>query len=184
MIKQHPEDDVYSHYQVKQAVCELSGVVPIANDMCTNTCLTFTGPYAELDHCPRCGEDRWDAKKSSPHKKLQALWRHPDQAKKMQWRQEYTNKIIDELKTTDGIPEVYEDVLHGKQYLDACQSGKIKDGDAVLMFSINSAQLYESKQSNCWIYIWVVFDHVPDNRYKKKYVLPGGIIPSPKNPRI
>jgi hypothetical protein len=154
-IEQHPEDDVYSHYWVKQAVCELSGVVLIINDMCTNTCFAFTGPYAKLDHCPRCGEDRWDTKKSSPHKKvarktfdtfpvgpqLQALWRHPDQAKKMQWHQEYTNKIIDELKITDGIPEVYEDVLHGKQYLDVCQSGKIKDGDAVLMFLINSAQL-------------------------------------------
>ncbi|KAG1831923.1 hypothetical protein DFJ58DRAFT_736501 [Suillus subalutaceus] len=85
----------------------------------------------------------------------------------MRWRQEYTNKIINELKTTDGIPEVYEDVLHGKQYLDVCQSGKIKDSDAVLMFSIDRAQLYESKQSNCWIYIWVIFDHAPDERYKK-----------------
>ncbi|KAG1758012.1 hypothetical protein EDB19DRAFT_1622958, partial [Suillus lakei] len=71
-------------------------------------------------------------KKSSPQKKvaqkmfdmfpigpqLQALWHHPDQAEKMRWHQEYTNKTIDELKTTDGIPEVYEDILHRKQYLD------------------------------------------------------------------
>jgi hypothetical protein len=96
----------------------------------------------------------------------------------------HTNKIIDKLKTTNGIPEVYEDILHSKQYLDACQSCKIKDGDAVLMFSIDGAQLYESKQSDCWIYMWVIFNHVPDDRYKKKYVLPGGIIPGPKNPRI
>ncbi|KIK34824.1 hypothetical protein CY34DRAFT_26760 [Suillus luteus UH-Slu-Lm8-n1] len=76
----------------------------------------------------------------------------------------------------EGIPDVYKDILHGKQYLDAYQSGKIKEGDPILMLSINSAQLYESKQSDCWVYIWVIFDHAPDERYQKKYVLPGGLI--------
>jgi hypothetical protein len=51
------------------------------------------------------------------------------------------------------------------------------------MFLIDRAQLYKSKQSDCWIYIWVIFDHAPDNQYKKKYVLPGGIIPGPKKPK-
>jgi hypothetical protein len=31
--------------------------------------------------------------------------------------------------------------------------------------------------------MWVVFDLTPDLRYKKRYVLPGGIIPGPKNPK-
>jgi hypothetical protein len=87
------------------------------------------------------------------------------------------------LKIIEGIPDVYEDVLHGKQYLDACQSSKIKDGDVVLMLSIDGAQLYESKRLDCWIYIWVLFDHSPDAHYQKKYVLPGGIIPGPKKPK-
>ncbi|KAG1807871.1 uncharacterized protein BJ212DRAFT_1206955, partial [Suillus subaureus] len=154
--------------------------------MCPNTCLAFTGPYADLARCPRCGEGRWDPKKTTATQKvarqtfdtfpigpqLQALWRHPDHAEKMRWREERTQSILDELKMTGGIPDVYEDVLHGKQYLDACQSGKIKDRDAVLVLSIDGAQLYESKRSDCWIYIWVLFDHSPDARYQKKYVLP------------
>ncbi|KAG1724978.1 hypothetical protein EDB19DRAFT_1644262 [Suillus lakei] len=48
----HPEDDILSHYCVKQAVAELSGVVPIVHNMCVNTCLAFTGPFAHLDVCP------------------------------------------------------------------------------------------------------------------------------------
>ncbi|KAG0698107.1 hypothetical protein DFH29DRAFT_878235 [Suillus ampliporus] len=124
----YPDDDIYSYYRVKQAVAELSGVVPI----------------------------------------LQALWRHPDQAERMRWREQRTQEILEVLGMTDGIPDIYEDVLHGKQYLDACQSGKIKEGDPVLMFSINGAQLCESKQLDCWIYIWVLFDHSPDQRYQKK----------------
>jgi hypothetical protein len=51
------------------------------------------------------------------------------------------------------------------------------------MLSINSAQLYESKQSDCLIYIWVVFNHHPEEHYKKKYVLPGGFIPGPNKPK-
>jgi hypothetical protein len=56
-IEQYPNDNIYSYYCVKQAVAELSGVVPIINDMCINTCLAFTGPNANLDHCSRCGKD-------------------------------------------------------------------------------------------------------------------------------
>ncbi|KAG2343765.1 hypothetical protein BDR05DRAFT_975794 [Suillus weaverae] len=178
----------YSHYHIKNAVTELSGMVPIVHDMCPNTCLAFTGPYADLACCPRCREGRWDPKKTMATQKvahqtfntfliglqLQALWRHPDNAEKI---------ILDELKMTGGIPDVYEDILHGKQYLDACQSGKIKDRDAVLMLLIDGTQLYESKCSDCWIYILVLFGHSPDVCYQKKYVLPGSIIPGPKKPK-
>ncbi|KAG1882125.1 hypothetical protein F4604DRAFT_1879554 [Suillus subluteus] len=184
--ERHPDDDVYSYYHVKQLSSELSGVVPLVHDMCINTCLAFTGPFADLDRCPRCGEDCWDQKRSTPQKKvaqqkfntypigpqLQALWWHPDHTEKMHWREEHRKKILKELKLTGGVPEVYEDMLHGKQYLDACQSSKIKEGDSVLMLSIDGVQLYESKQSDCWVYIWVLFNHAPEERYQKKYVLP------------
>lgn len=96
-MERYPDDDIYTYYRVKQAVAELSGIESIINDMCINTCLAFTGPYADLDRCSRCGEDRWDQKKSTPQKniprrtfdtfpvgpQLQALWQHPDQAEKM-----------------------------------------------------------------------------------------------------
>jgi len=48
---------------------------------------------------------------------------------------------------------------------------------------MDGAQLYKNKSSDCWIYIWVLFDLGPEFRYKKPYVLPGGFIPKkPKNP--
>lgn len=40
-MERHPEDYVYSYYRAKQAMSELSGVVPIVHDMC----LAFTGSY-------------------------------------------------------------------------------------------------------------------------------------------
>ena len=50
------------------------------------------------------------------------------------------------------------------------------------MLSIDSAQLYQSKQLDCWIYIWVLLDLAPNLQYKK-YVLPGGFIPGLKKPK-
>ncbi|KAG2343824.1 hypothetical protein BDR05DRAFT_999731 [Suillus weaverae] len=49
--------------------------------------------------------------------------------------------------------------------------------------AVQSAQLYRSKISDCWIYIWVILDHHPSHHYKKQYVLPGAVIPGPKNPK-
>ena len=50
------------------------------------------------------------------------------------------------------------------------------------MFSIDGAQLYRHKQSDCWIYIWILLDLAPDERYKIKNILPGGVIPGPEHP--
>ena len=30
--------------------------------MCVNSCLGFTGPYSNLDCCPKCGESRYNEK--------------------------------------------------------------------------------------------------------------------------
>ncbi|KAG2345642.1 hypothetical protein BDR05DRAFT_974967 [Suillus weaverae] len=68
----------------------------------------------------------------------------------MAWREERTQKILKELKISGGIPD---------QYLEAYQSGQIKDGDSVLMLLIDEE--------------W----------YQKKYVIPRGIIPGPKKPK-
>ena len=51
------------------------------------------------------------------------------------------------------------------------------------MLSIDGAQLYEHKESNCWIYIWILVDLGPDKRYKIRNILPGGVIPGPHSPK-
>jgi hypothetical protein len=75
------------------------------------------------------------------------------------------------------------DVCQGGGYLHAISKGKITLNDMVLLLSINRAQLYQSKHSDCWIYIWVILDHTPDMCYKKKYILPGRFIGGPNNPK-
>lgn len=48
---------------------------------------------------------------------------------------------------------------------------------------MDGAQLYAHKASDCWIYIWVIMDLSPDERYKKRHVIPGGFIPGPNKPK-
>lgn len=47
------------------------------------------------------------------------------------------------------------------------------------MVSLDGAQLYEHKDSDCWMYIWIIINLAPDKRYKKVHVQPGGFIPGP-----
>ncbi|WP_193222460.1 hypothetical protein, partial [Proteus mirabilis] len=91
-------------------------------------------------------------------------------------------KIFDEIQANGLISEL-EDLFTGRDYLQVVHQGTIKPDDTVLMFSIDSAQLYEMKQSDVWIYIYMVFDLSPCLRYKKAAILPGGIIPGPNPPK-
>ncbi|KIM71551.1 hypothetical protein PILCRDRAFT_804895 [Piloderma croceum F 1598] len=135
--------------------------------MCINSCLAFTGPFSELSECPTCNEARFDSLTELPRQKfhtipigpqLQALWRSAQNT-------------------------LYDDVYHGRDYLAAVERGDITADDMMLLFSIDGAQLYESKQSDCWIAIWIILDHAPDGRYMKKCVLPGTFIPGPNKPK-
>ncbi|KAI0325002.1 hypothetical protein GY45DRAFT_1438715 [Cubamyces sp. BRFM 1775] len=49
-----PDIRIATLYKVKKAVEEISGVVGQKNDMCPNSCLGYTGPYTDLEVCPKC----------------------------------------------------------------------------------------------------------------------------------
>jgi hypothetical protein len=195
---QAEDNSMPSLFTVKKEIGMLTGVHSIMTDMCINTCLAYTGPFAELDSCPYCSQPRYDPAATlagEPKRsrrqfhtlpvgpQLQAIWRNPEDAKAMRHRVQETRKILEELEQNNYEQALFDDVYSGSDYLDAVRDGKIADDDMVLMLSIDGAQLYQSKQSDCWIYIWVVLDLAPDRRYKKRYVLPGGFIPGPDKPK-
>ncbi|KAG1747773.1 uncharacterized protein EDB91DRAFT_1079495 [Suillus paluster] len=180
-----------SYYNVERLIAEYTGVESIEHDMCPDTCVAFTGPFADLTHCPICNTDRYDPIKlhmsgGRMHialAQLQALWRDRDQAQAMGYLREGTQRLFETLRVNGGIVDVFDDFCKGREFLQAVQRGDIKPDDIVLMISLDGAQLYESKLSDCWIYIWVIMNHAPDQRYKKQYVLPGGFIPGPNKPK-
>ena len=200
IVRRYPDSGILSYDQVKRRARQLSGIVPLVFDMCTNTCMAYTGPYKDMESCPYCGEPRYEPpERFSKHKKgkkawqefytiligpqLQAMWRQPSSADQMRYRERCTDAIIADLRKTGGTIDVYDDIYTGRDYLDRVESGEIHPGDMVLVFSIDGAQLHRLKKSDCWIYIWVVLDQSPKQRYKKKSVFPGGFVPGPNNPK-
>ncbi|RDX54227.1 hypothetical protein OH76DRAFT_1341657 [Lentinus brumalis] len=168
--------------------------------MCPRSCIAYTGPYEKLERCPKCRErePRYyrKGKKKIPRQtfdthlvgpQLQALFLSREHAERMHHRRRLTKRLIDLLKV-GGTFDLAEDAFYGSDYLDAAQPHgdeppRIKPEDICLMFSVDGAQLYRMKQSDCWIYIWVIFDLAPELRYKNRYILPGAIIPGPNNPK-
>ena len=151
--------------------------------MCVKSCLGFTGPYANLEHCPNCGEGRYDEKeleesggeRKVPRKvfttfpvgpQLQARWKHPQTAKDMHYRWEKTQELQQERAGSDEPLDLFDDILCGQSYLDLVDEGHVNEYDTVLMLSMDGAQLYQSKKSDCWIYIWILVDLGPNKRYK------------------
>ncbi|KAJ7088471.1 hypothetical protein B0H15DRAFT_939305 [Mycena belliarum] len=186
IMRRHPDDPILSYHGVKRLVVEISGVTSIIKDMCINTCLAYTGPFAEEDSCRYCHEPRYDPKRPGarvPRRQfhtiplgpqLQAIHRSRESAEQLNYRKQYTDRVLAELDANDGVHvSAYKDLFDGSDYLEAVLDGKIKNGDMILMFSIDGAQLYRNKVSDTWMYIWLLFDRTPGIRYKKRYVLPG-----------
>jgi hypothetical protein len=192
-------EDILSFYSVEKLIAQYTGVESIKHDMCSQSCLAFTGPFVDLESCPMCETSRWDQAKlraSNGHTKvaaqtfttlplgpqLQALYRHPDSAQDMRYFHNRIQEVLAGLVDTGDIP-VFDDITMGHDAIGAVLDGDIKENDIVLMVSLDGAQLYESKQSDCWMYIWVIVNLSPDKRYRKVHVRPGGFIPGPNKPK-
>lgn len=183
-----------SRHVVKTKVENTTGVTQLQIDMCVNSCVAFTGPFKDLDKCPTCDEGRYQENKKTgkpqPRQQfytiplgpqLQAMWRTPEGADRMRYRNRKTDEIIQKI-IDEGKISCFEDVLHGSEYLEAHRSDKIGPDDILVMFAIDDAQLYRDKESDCWFAIWVILNISPDQRYKKKYVLPAFFVPGPNKP--
>ncbi len=192
ILRRHPEDQIPSYDQMKRAMTEITGVSSVMHPMCRNSCIAFTGPFANLHACPKCSAPKLCPLTKKPYQEfhtillgpvLQALWREPSSARKFGYRRRITRTIINELEANNGLLSSYDDFFYGSDYLKSVKTGEIGDDDIVLMLSIDGAQLYTHKSSDCWIYIWVIMDLSPDERYTKRHVLPGGFIPGPNKPK-
>ena len=97
---------------------------------------------------------------------------------------EKSQELLHDIVATrsPNIPLV-NDIVMGWDFLGAVLDSDIKEHDILLMVSLDGAQLYKSKESDCWMYIWIIGNLSPDIRYRKLNVLPGSFIPGPKKPK-
>ncbi|KAG6874707.1 hypothetical protein C0992_006918 [Termitomyces sp. T32_za158] len=182
----HPNDNILSYDQVKKLIADITGVRPIVKDMCSNSCMAYTGPLSDRDTCLYCNEPRYDAE-GKPQQTfetipipfaIQALMRHAEIAADMGYFFQRMRKLLDQLELGNHI-DVFDDIACGSDIIEAVAKGNITEHDMLLMLSFDGCQIYRNKASDCWVYIWMFVNLAPGLRYKKKFVFPGGTLPGP-----
>ncbi|KAK2467336.1 hypothetical protein APHAL10511_000571 [Amanita phalloides] len=194
MIKHFTGHMLESYHKVKTKVENTTRIAQLQTDMCIRSCVAFTGPFKGLDKCPECNEDRYQKNKKSgklqPQQQfytiplgpqLQAMWRTPEGADRMRYRNHKTDEIIQKILKEHKISS-FEDIFDGFEYINACRDNKIHPDDVFVKLSIDATQLYRNKVSDTWFGIWVVLNLSPNLCYKKNYVLPAFFIPGPNKP--
>ena len=152
LLRWNSNIQLHSYYIVRSKVEKITGVTKIKTDMCSNSCLAYTGPFSTLDQCPNCQLPRYEKVKgkNKPVKQfvsiplgpmLQALWRTPEGADRMRYRNRKTHEVMQQLNQNHGIVTTYEDVFHGLKYINAIRAGKINPDDTLIFFSLDGAQL-------------------------------------------
>jgi hypothetical protein len=198
ILGRYPDSGVLSHHSIKKLVAEITGVVTVYDDMCINSCHAFTGPFSQLESCTVCGESRYNAAqlaltgKKVPCQQfctillgpqLQALRRSRMGATGMCYldqKMKEVQEMLDGLQNNTDI--VYDDILSGSEMQEL--ANHINSDDTIISSSLDGAQLYQNKKSDTWLSIWILNNLSPSQRYKKKHILPGTIIPGPNKPKI
>lgn len=71
------------------------------------------------------------------------------------------NDILRELYGTDNI-NTLTDFYDGHKFYGPYTQGEISPDDVVLIYLMDSAQLFQHKALSCWIYIYILADLAPD----------------------
>ena len=159
--------------------------------MCPNTCVAYTGLYEELDACPRCSMSRYLPNTNASWKQfttvpigpvIQAFYGSCKLAKHMHYLERALSANADRAQRTGGRLDKYDNVSCGRDILSAWTSGTLGKSDMALQLSIDSAQLRANQPSEAWVFIWIVHNLPPNLRYKKRFVIPGAIVPGPNKP--
>ncbi|EJD40588.1 hypothetical protein AURDEDRAFT_69965, partial [Auricularia subglabra TFB-10046 SS5] len=182
---------LHSLDRLKRWMRDMTGVAPIVNDMCPNSCQAYTGPLSAESTCHTCKEPRYRAGTTSRQHfyslplapVIQSMHRDPDASRRFEYGAQKLSHLCSVVRETSSVP-LYDDVLCGHDVLNAYASGTITDSDLLLMVSYEGCQIYRDKHSDCWIYVWIFVSVSPDLRYKKRWVIPGGFIPGPNKPKF
>ena len=101
-------------------------------------------------------------------------------------KMEEVARMLENIQADDdlGLNIIYDNILSGSEMQELMENIHFTSKDTVISSSLDGAQLYQNKKSDTWLSIWVLTNLSPNQRYKKKHILPGTIIPGPNKPKI
>ena len=161
----------------------LTGINHVRIACCKNSCIAYTGVYADLENCPLCNEPRRNKKNVTIRTfdlipiahRLRLQFANSARAKALR---EYPQSLQD--NTWDGVRDYWDGELHKEHK----SKGFFADHrDIALGFTTDGLQLFTVGTDYVWPLLLVNLNLKPDERFKKHNLLLCGIIPGPNNPK-
>ncbi|CAE7076308.1 unnamed protein product [Rhizoctonia solani] len=190
--------DLPKHHALRTRIARLSGIKGVRIDCCVNSCMAFTGPFAVLNYCLYCEEDRYRPRptpnaRPSPRKYFQYLpliprlinmYRHPQTADLLAYR-----------STREAVAGLVCDIFDGQHYRKLCDSRVVVQGetlrhnffslptDIALGLSSDGFGPFKSRKKTCWPLIAFNYNLEPAIRFRLENLLCLGVIPGPHAPK-
>jgi len=175
-------------------VRSLSRIEPVRFASCINSCICYTGPYTELDECPKCGTSRLNesgrARRTFSYMplipRLRALVSNRTYATRLQYRADEHAKTRMPGTTTDIFDGLHyrsllgEPVVVGDRTLPHNYFSDHRD--IALGFATDGFAPFKKRKHTAWILLIFNYNLPPDQRFQKDNILCAGIIPGPKKP--
>ena len=171
----------------------LSRFKPVQFACCVNSCICYTGPYADLDECPNChtprlvsGRVRRTFSYMPLIPRLCALWSNRSYAARLLYRANEHQRTRVPRRTTD--------IFDGLHYLELLGEHVVvedrrlphtyfsDDRDIALGFATDGFSPFKNRKQTAWILLIFNYNLPPDERFQKDNILCAGIIPGPKKP--
>jgi hypothetical protein len=179
----------------QERVGKISALHPKLYDCCVNSCVCYTGEYADLRQCPirDCQEPRYDARNRPRRRfsyiplkpRLRAFVANAQQAAKMLYRSEFQH-----------APAVVQDIFDGLLYRRLLgkfvhpvdghpQRHRYFDAptDVALGLSTDGYAPFRRRSKTAWPLVIFNYNLPPDVRFHQENVLCVGVIPGPNKPK-
>ncbi|KAG9018790.1 hypothetical protein FRB90_009638 [Tulasnella sp. 427] len=184
---------------LRQEMAYLCGLEPQLFDCCKNSCMCFVGPYASLQACTYCSQNRFQPD-GQPFNQFHyvpiipqcvSLYSGKISANAMRYRSQHEFDNLLDLDNSGSITDIYDSILYRelresnitvnghelpRRYLDSPR-------DVLLTGLTDGFQLFRRGKHTAWPFLFVNNNLSPASRYQSGNVLCAGLIPGPNKPK-
>ena len=197
-ISRLPSYNVQSLYHIKMLVDKLSKLSTVDYHCCVESCVTFTGPHAELAACPLCKRPHYRSDGKTPQKvfhyiplipRLLSFYLNYELNERMQYWAEGHPQAKQESggwKTDifDGVH--YRGLLKKEVTIDShCLGHKYFEDprDIALGFGTDGVGPFCRRKATCWPLLMFNYNLPPTECFHDKNVICLGKVPGPRKPK-
>ncbi|KZP06839.1 hypothetical protein FIBSPDRAFT_741471, partial [Athelia psychrophila] len=205
VLQQATGETILSLYMARKLAASITELTPTNIDICSNSCIAYTGEFAEMTSCPHirdkkvCGAPRYkrapDGRDTSRPRAqmmtlpimatIRALYGDATSSELMRHRDKLLQQTLQLVASAAGRQKrTYSDFGDSDTHLfHRNELGLFADSrDVALALSTDGAQLTMKKLSDTWLVIIMLFNLPPTIRYFSGSVIYAFATPGPNPP--